>query len=311
MLPLLLVTFSPPPELLPTEPWPRIAFPVPPPGVLTVIDTAPAVALVVEIEAAFWSYPSLPAPSVLAARVRVPDPAFTSAARAILSALARTTLPVWVLVVPATVRVPSRLRTSTFPAPVAVAVRVAPSVSARKSPPAPAAAVMLPAVVVSRWDDAPIPFEAVRLTTGLWMVPAPVMSVIPLTVTEASEVTSPLTASEPVPEMVTGTGPALSAVTASVPVLVRNTNPEVPAAGPETVLVPPPDHPAAVAAAVSSITPAVSVIVTVSAERATDRLLLSPSAEDTVTTPAGETSSRVAAMTVVTVATMSFPSPPA
>ena len=65
----------------------------------------------------------------------------------IASALLRVMLPVTLLVAPAMFSVPLVLVNAMSPAPVAVAVKLAPSVSVMYTPPEPVAAVMVPAVV--------------------------------------------------------------------------------------------------------------------------------------------------------------------
>src|SRR5262245_34524766 len=79
MLPPLLLTVSRPPAAMPTAVLSRPALPVPPPVVLTVTETAPLVAFVVLIVPAVCASESFPEPSVLAARVIVPEPARTPA----------------------------------------------------------------------------------------------------------------------------------------------------------------------------------------------------------------------------------------
>src|SRR5262249_3616549 len=130
-------------------------------------------------------------------------------------------------------------------------------------------------------------------------------------VTEASEVTGPFTASRPLPITDRGIEPVLTSVKASAPELVRSTSWVIPAVGPVTPLVPPPVHPAATAAGVRSMIPAVSPTVRAGAVWDRVTLLSRPVADDTVTTPAADTSRRVLVAMEVTVATTSLPSPPA
>ena len=178
MLPPLLPTVTPPPELLPTDPWPMTALPVPPAGVFTAIETAPAVVFVVRTEAAFWSYPSVPAPSVLAAIEIVPVPAFRFAPSVIASALDRLMFPEDVLVGPAMLRVPRRLVMSMY----RTGRRggdVRPVGLDRKMPPPPAEAVTRR----RSWSTAAWSSDTVRRVQAdgrALIVPVPVTSVTPV-----------------------------------------------------------------------------------------------------------------------------------
>src|SRR5262245_31783409 len=137
------------------------------------------------------------------------------------------------------------------------------------------------------------------------------MSVTPLTVTGPVPVTAPATVSEPLPLIERGTGPKSMPLSVSAPVLRENCRLVTPDVGQVTVWVPDPVQPAAGAACDSMMIPAVSVIVYAESVRETVRLLARPSADATVTLPTALTSRTVDAIICDTVATMSFPSPPA
>src|SRR6267378_620342 len=150
------------------------APPVPPAAAFTLTRTALTVALVVVIALpGFIVKLSAPAPFVFVLIVTVPEVAPpTLAFRVTASPLARVMAPLPVEVGPATTSVPVVLVSVIGPAPVAVAVKLAPSVSVMNTPPEPAAAVIVAAVVRILAPAVPMPLApaagVVRLT-----VPAP------------------------------------------------------------------------------------------------------------------------------------------
>ena len=125
------------------------AAPVPPAAVLTLIATAFAPAFVVVIAPpAFMVKLSAPAPLVFVLIVIGLEPAPpTLALRATASPLEIVIAPLPVELAPFTVSVPVVLVRLIGPAPVALAVKLAPSDSVMKTPPDPVVAVTVPAVV--------------------------------------------------------------------------------------------------------------------------------------------------------------------
>src|SRR5206468_6508248 len=86
--------------------------------------------------------------------------------------------PLPVEVGPATVRVPAVFVRLIWPAPVAVAVKLAPSLSVMNTPPEPAAAVMVPAVVRIFAPAVPIPLVPAAGVTR-FIVPTPAFKRLP------------------------------------------------------------------------------------------------------------------------------------
>ena len=174
MLPPLALTVMVPPRLDPTVIAPRFALPVPPAGVLTVIDRAFALMFVVVMLKDCGLKPSLPSPSVLAAIEIVPLPALTFVPRTTASPLESAMLPPDVTS-PPSVSVPVTLVKLT--APWATTLKVAPFVESRLTSPAELAlAVVAVAVTGAAWVPMP---AATRLSVGAANVPAVVAVMLP------------------------------------------------------------------------------------------------------------------------------------